>query len=191
MRGALRVLALCWLALPFAAAAQQPVLPSIEVNEIEALEPVQEPDGEEALQGEEIPPPQGTGLILTPNPAGMPQSVPATAEPKPPAGDDSYDMAVLQGLNKVTARASTLEVPVGSVTRFGTIDITVHKCWRAAPEERPESAALLEIAEIKQGETPATIFSGWMFASSPAVSSLEHAFYDVTVLRCDRNKKQE
>ena len=30
------------------------------------------------------------------------------------------------------------------------------------------------------------VFSGWMFASSPAVSSLEHSVYDVTVLACAR-----
>ena len=29
-----------------------------------------------------------------------------------------------------------------------------------------------------------TVFSGWMFASSPAVSSLEHPVYDVTLLAC-------
>ena len=29
-----------------------------------------------------------------------------------------------------------------------------------------------------------TAFSGWMFASSPAVSSLEHPVYDVTLLAC-------
>ena len=29
-----------------------------------------------------------------------------------------------------------------------------------------------------------TVFSGWMFASSPAVSALEHPVYDVTLLAC-------
>ena len=30
-----------------------------------------------------------------------------------------------------------------------------------------------------------TVFSGWMFASSPAISGLEHAVYDVTLLSCN------
>ncbi|MBU3655480.1 MAG: DUF2155 domain-containing protein, partial [Alphaproteobacteria bacterium] len=29
-----------------------------------------------------------------------------------------------------------------------------------------------------------TLFSGWMFASSPAVSALEHPVYDIVVLDC-------
>jgi len=29
-----------------------------------------------------------------------------------------------------------------------------------------------------------TVFKGWMIASSPALNSLEHARYDVWVLRC-------
>ncbi|MFT5180431.1 MAG: hypothetical protein ACI8S3_000304, partial [Alphaproteobacteria bacterium] len=28
------------------------------------------------------------------------------------------------------------------------------------------------------------LFSGWMFASSPALSALEHAVYDVWVVDC-------
>ncbi|HEX2117044.1 MAG TPA: DUF2155 domain-containing protein, partial [Alphaproteobacteria bacterium] len=52
------------------------------------------------------------------------------------------------------------------------------------PEETPESAAFVEVRDIKPGETPKTLFVGWMFASSPAVSALEHPVYDVWVLDC-------
>ena len=32
------------------------------------------------------------------------------------------------------------------------------------------------------------IFSGWMFASSPALSALDHPVYDIWVLECKSNK---
>ena len=32
---------------------------------------------------------------------------------------------------------------------------------------------------------PTEIFSGWMFASSPGVSALEHAVYDLVVVDCE------
>ena len=51
-------------------------------------------------------------------------------------------------------------------------------------EETPESAAFLEIVERRPGEAPATPFVGWMFASSPALSAMEHPVYDVWVLDC-------
>jgi hypothetical protein len=97
---------------------------------------------------------------------------------------DFTDIAVLQGLDKVTARVSRIEVPVGSTVTFGALEISADACYKRPPEETPESAAFLRIAETRPGETPQTIFSGWMFASSPALSALENAVYDVWVIDC-------
>ena len=47
-----------------------------------------------------------------------------------------------------------------------------------------ESAAFLEIVEAREGEAPQRLFSGWMFASSPALSALENPIYDLWVLDC-------
>ncbi len=72
--------------------------------------------------------------------------------------------------------------------RFGTLEIVAHRCWKSEPEDRPENAALIEISELKPGETPQRIFLGWMLSSSPGLSGLEHAVYDITVLSCDVKK---
>lgn len=96
----------------------------------------------------------------------------------------AQQVAVLQGLDKITARVSTIEAPVGQPVRFGTLDITVKRCRKRPPEETPETTAYLEIRERRSGERPADLFSGWMFASSPAVSSMEHPVYDVWVIDC-------
>jgi hypothetical protein len=94
------------------------------------------------------------------------------------------EIAVLQGLDKVTARVSSFEAPIGEVVRFGTLEIVARTCRKRPPEETPESAAFLEITDNRPGETPRRIFSGWMFASSPALSALEHPVYDVWVVDC-------
>ena len=92
---------------------------------------------------------------------------------------------VLQGLDKTTARVSTFEAPISEPVRFGALEITVRACDRTPPEEPPESAAFIEIREIKPDEEAVvTLFQGWMFASSPALSALEHPVYDVWVLDC-------
>ena len=93
-------------------------------------------------------------------------------------------MALLQGLDKITARVSKFEAPVGTPVRFGTLSIRVRDCEKNPPEETPESAAFLEIDEQHPGEDSVRVFSGWMFASSPALSALEHPVYDVTLLDC-------
>lgn len=91
---------------------------------------------------------------------------------------------LLQGLDKVTARVTTIEATLDQSARFGTLEIIARRCFKRPPEESPESAAFLEIREIRQGEAPRQLFTGWMFASSPALSALEHPVYDVWVKDC-------
>ena len=94
------------------------------------------------------------------------------------------DKVILQGLDKVTARVSTLEARVGEVVRFGTLEIIARSCDKRPPEETPESAAFLDVWEIRPGEPAVSLFRGWMFASSPALNALEHPVYDIWVLDC-------
>ena len=93
-------------------------------------------------------------------------------------------IAVLQGLDKVTAQVSRMQVTVGEASSFGTLDITVRACRSTRPEETPENAAFLEISDTPPGEPRHQVFSGWMYASSPAVSALDHPVFDIWVLRC-------
>jgi hypothetical protein len=94
-------------------------------------------------------------------------------------------VAILQGLDKTTARVRTFDAPVGKPIAFGTLSITVRDCRKRPPDEEPESAAYLDIDELLPGQAqPKHWFSGWMFASSPAVSALEHPVYDVWVVDC-------
>ena len=93
--------------------------------------------------------------------------------------------AVLQGLDKVTARVSTLSVAIGETVRFGTLEIAVRYCDKRPPEEAPESSAFLDIWQARPGEVSVSLFRGWMFASSPALSALEHSVYDIWVLDCE------
>jgi hypothetical protein len=105
------------------------------------------------------------------------------------ASADQSDMiseptAVLQGLDKITARVSEIVAPVGKTVRFGSLAITVRDCEKNPPEDRPEDAAFLQINEVRPGEASMQRFSGWMFAQSPALSSLENPVYDVILLSC-------
>jgi hypothetical protein len=93
-------------------------------------------------------------------------------------------VALLQGLDKITARVSKFEAPVDAPVQFGTLSIRVRDCEKNPPEERPESAAFVEIDEMRRGEDKTRLFSGWMFTSSPALSALEHPVYDVNLLDC-------
>jgi hypothetical protein len=98
-------------------------------------------------------------------------------------------VAILRGLDKVTARTRDFEAVVGEEVRFGALGITVQYCRRRPPEEPPEVFAFMQVndrrtdgfGEEVDGER---IFSGWMFASNPALNPLEHPVYDVWVIDC-------
>jgi len=97
-----------------------------------------------------------------------------------------FNAAVLQALNKTTAKTSTLEIKIGDKVRFGQIAIIARKCWQSSLDQKPESKILLEIFEQKNAQET-RIFYGWMFASSPSISGLEHPIYDLTAIAC-KNK---
>ena len=109
-------------------------------------------------------------------------ALPATASA---AVVEPYAVVVLQGLDKITARISTFTARVGEMVRFGTLEITARACYKSPPVEPPESAAFLEIEAVDPGRPAERVFSGWMFASSPSISALEHPVYDVWVLDCE------
>jgi hypothetical protein len=105
------------------------------------------------------------------------------------SGARADDEAVLQGLEKTTARISKFEAPLDRPVKFGTLTITVRACRKRPPEETPESAAFLQIDETRPGDPgPVRVFSGWMFASSPALSAMDHPVYDIGVLDCKADK---
>lgn len=105
-----------------------------------------------------------------------------------------YPIVKLRSLDKITARTMTFEAKVGSTVKFGTIYIKVQACRKSEPTDQPESAAFLQIWEVPPGPDAREenapkpdaqwIFSGWMFASSPALSPMNHPVYDVWVIDC-------
>lgn len=98
---------------------------------------------------------------------------------------EDYPSIKLQGLDKSVGRTVTFEAKVGSTIQYGPLYIKIHACRKAPPIEAPESAAFLQIWEVPPGAKKSEwVFSGWMFASSPALSAMDHAVYDVWVLDC-------
>jgi len=98
------------------------------------------------------------------------------------------DTVVLGALDKVTARVNTLKGIVGSPVRFGTLESVAQTCITTPPEDPPESAVFMEIFQVQEVDEEEQLFSGWMFASSPALSAMDHPVYDVWVLGCESSR---
>lgn len=96
-----------------------------------------------------------------------------------------FPIVKMQSLDKVTARTETFEAKVGTTIQFGPLYIRVQACRQSDPIDEPESAAFIQVWEVppETGQSE-WVFSGWMFASSPALSAMDHPVYDVWVLDC-------
>ena len=119
-----------------------------------------------------------------PQPQPQPAAVSGNPNLRPLPDGPGRRVAELQGLDKVTARTQRFYAPVGEPTRFGTLEITVGDCLVNVPEAPPESVAYLTIVDHKPGQPAEKLFAGWMFASTPSLSALDHGVYDVRVLSC-------
>ena len=115
------------------------------------------------------------------------------APPADPSGDvlssQPGTIAVLRGLDKISGKTRDFEAPVNKTVSFGTLSITVNYCRKTPPEETPEVYVFMTIKDRQtngagQQAEDKEIFSGWMFASNPALNALEHPVYDVWVLDC-------
>lgn len=108
----------------------------------------------------------------------------ATPVAAQPTTDEPHGIAVLNALDKITGRVSRIEAAVDRPVEFGTLSVTVRACYATPPEEAPEAKAFLEVVDHRPDAEPEPVFSGWMFASSPSVSAMEHPVYDVWVIAC-------
>ncbi len=97
---------------------------------------------------------------------------------------------MLRALDKVTATTQDFTVEIGETLEYGSLSVDAVHCEKRPPEELPETFAFLKIRDTKldgkgeESEEVETVFSGWMFASRPALSALDHGVYDIWVIGC-------
>ena len=125
----------------------------------------------------------GFALTASAAPTPLPPKPSTIADAKPDARGVKR-MAVLRGLDKITGRAIDVNAPAGVPVRYGSLTLTARYCYTVPPEEPPETSVFVQIDDNPPGAPPKRIFSGWMFASTPALSALEHPTYDVWVITC-------
>jgi len=95
---------------------------------------------------------------------------------------EAPDGAVLRGLDRINGVYTDINLRPGDVFEYERLSIELIECRYPEGQTTTEAFANLRIRDLR--EDLAT-FSGWMFASSPALSALDHPRYDVWVLRCN------
>jgi hypothetical protein len=87
----------------------------------------------------------------------------------------------LRGLDTLNGTTRDIELRVGESVRFGRLEVTVDTCRVPRSDPTGDAYAFLRIQDVRETDLR---FSGWMFASSPALSALDHPRYDIWVQSC-------
>lgn len=90
--------------------------------------------------------------------------------------------AALRGLDKVSGRTTDFNLSVGESVRYGRLELRLGECRYPAADPSSDAFAQLTVTDRSKN---VTLFSGWMIASSPALSALDDARYDVWVMSCN------
>ncbi|MDR2766377.1 MAG: DUF2155 domain-containing protein [Holosporaceae bacterium] len=84
--------------------------------------------------------------------------------------------AKVQILDKISGKVFQQRLSVNKPISFGSVQLTLRRCFQNGPEDNKEIYAFIEIVENGR-----KIFSKWLYASSPSVNQFVHPVYDVRV----------
>ncbi|WP_051292360.1 DUF2155 domain-containing protein [Acetobacter nitrogenifigens] len=91
-------------------------------------------------------------------------------------------VAVVRVLNRLDAHVETLNVTVGALAHYESLDIGVARCLDRPATLPSDAAAWLD---VQDQHTQKVAFHGWMLAKEPSLGIFESPVYDVRVVKCD------
>lgn len=164
--------------VPAAPLNAKPVNPTIQAAE--PLPPVK-PRGR-FIDVQELPP-------VTGQPGEEPFNPEDMVDPNSVAADENFvpaslNQATFRGIRKLTGRSEALSGTIGDVLRLGRLEITLHKCSSVIDQGEKGYAALIEVDEQTPSGGEESTFRGWLFSTTPSLSSLAHPEYDLLLLSC-------
>jgi len=94
-------------------------------------------------------------------------------------------VATFSGLDKITARVTNFDVYVNETVQFGSLQITPRACYtRPATETQQRTSVFIEVDQVNLKGVTDRIFTGWMFADSPALNAVDDPVYDFWLVDC-------
>ena len=96
-------------------------------------------------------------------------------------------VAQFSGLDKITGRITTFDVYIDETVQFGALQITPRACYTRPPTETQRTSVFVEVDQVSLKGSIDRIFTGWMFADSPALNAIDHAVYDIWLLDCKQS----
>lgn len=111
------------------------------------------------------------------------RDAPMVPELIPPVDTEPKAGARLRQLDKMTGQAETVEVAAGDEILVDRLRVRLEACQAPADNAEHGTKAFLKIWDTQE-PIAEPVFSGWMFAESPALSAMDHPRYDLWVMSC-------
>jgi len=96
-------------------------------------------------------------------------------------------VVVFAGLDKITGRIINFDVYIDETVQFGALQITPKACYTRPANETQRTTVFVEVDQVSLKQTISRIFTGWMFADSPALNAIDHAVYDIWLVDCKQS----
>ncbi len=95
------------------------------------------------------------------------------------------NLAEIRAIDRITGRSFKLKVPINTDVAFSNLVLNIKYCYKNPIDKEIENYAYLIVKDRLLNNL---IFQGWMFSSSPSLSSLEHPINDIWLLNCINKK---
>ncbi|MEO6012925.1 MAG: DUF2155 domain-containing protein [Devosia sp.] len=96
----------------------------------------------------------------------------------------SNPIVAFSGLDKITGRITNFDVYIDETVQFGALQITPRVCYTRPATETQRTSVFLEVDQVSLKGGSQRIFTGWMFADSPALNAIDHPVYDIWLVDC-------
>ena len=92
----------------------------------------------------------------------------------------------LIGLDKITAKTSSINIKIGETKKFGLLEIKAIKCGKVPSINEKGQAAYLQVKDLSDSQNEKIyVFNGWTFSSSPSLKPIDHPVYDLWLINCE------
>jgi hypothetical protein len=99
----------------------------------------------------------------------------------------SNPIAAFSGLDKITGRITNFDVYMDETVQFGALQITPRVCYTRPPTETQRTSVFIEVDQVSLKGQVQRLFTGWMFADSPALNAIDHPVYDIWLVDCKQS----
>ncbi len=96
-------------------------------------------------------------------------------------------VVVFAGLDKITGRIINFDVYIDETVQFGALQMTPRACYTRPANETQRTTVFVEVEQVSLKQSVTRIFTGWMFADSPALNAIDHAVYDIWLVDCKQS----